>query len=305
MRARATSKMPPVGRIRPLMISGALMLALVPASTGLAAVCANLASVDTGFGSSVTIHGQATGPVLGGLMYWNQVPANAPSLWNGRDGYSTSHFVSIALDATWNCDLQSDQTYHFKTLQNVSSVTATGSSNISPLAAAYIGQLWARHMAETVNAKNVGFAGPRRTMIGAMQTAIWKLVYDQGLNFDLSSGNVQVSDSSAASVLAQQWLNELQLSGPLGPQTNLVAMVGDQGQVHITAASVLAQTLVEQVVPEPEALWAWSGFIAIGLALRVRQLRMARRVCFFAAASCSENVTNSWILRPMAKGIRA
>jgi hypothetical protein len=239
------------------MFGAALVLCFVPASRGLAGVCANLASVDAGFGSSVTIHGHATGPVLGGLMYWNQVQANAPSLWNGRDGFSDTSFVSLALDATWNCDLQSDQTYHFKTLQSVSSVTATGSSNISPLAAAYIGQLWARHMAETVNAKNVGFAGPRRTMIGAMQMAVWKLVYDQGLNFNLSTGNVQVSDSSAASVLAQQWLNELQLSGPLGPQTNLVAMVGDQGQVHITAATVLAQALVEQTVPEPSSYLVW------------------------------------------------
>lgn len=238
-------------------------LALLMPSVGTAAVCANLSSVDIGLGSSVTINGQATGPSLGGLMYWNQVQPNAPSLWNGRVGFSESSFVSIALNATWDRDFQSDQTYHFQTLQGISGASPP---EVSPRAAAYIGQLWHSHMSETVNAKNVGFAGPRRTMIGAMQTAIWKLVYDQGLSFDLGSGNVQVTESSPASALAQQWLNELQRVGPSGPQANLIAMVGQQGQVHITEATVMAQVLVEEPVPEPAMAIIWAlGFAGCGL----------------------------------------
>lgn len=278
------------GRVRSLVVGAVAALASLLPSVASAAVCANLSSVDIGFGSSVLISGQSTGPSLGGLLYWEQVQPNAPSLWNGRDGFSDSRFVSIALNATWDRDLESDQTYHFQALPNVSSTGAMGSPTVSPLAAAYIGQLWERHMSETVKARNVGFAGPRRTMIGAMQTAVWKLVYDQGLNFDLGSGNVRVSGSSPASALAQQWLDELALSGPEGLQANLVAMVGDQGQVHIAEATVLAQTLVEQSVPEPASfvVWGFLGVAALVVSRRCRQVPPRARISPRAASFSSD-----------------
>lgn len=268
-------------------LSWAMLLALFAPSVCAAAVSANLASVDIGLGGAVTVYGQSVGPALGGLLYWNQDQTEAPSLWNGRGGFSTGSFVSIALGTAGNPNTQVSQAYEFHALTAAPSGTPSGPERISPLAAAYIGQLWDRHIQEVVNAKNVGFRGPRRTMIGALQTAIWKLVYDEGLNLDLSSGNVQATDNNPTSRLAQQWLDELQGPALATPSANLVALVGANGQVHITQSAATAQTLVEEPVPEPASFAAWLTLGCTVLIERLRRRRIGARGMRYLSGICN------------------
>jgi hypothetical protein len=262
-----------------MVVAFSLALCALAPSVALAGISASFQSVDAGFGKGLYLTGSSptvVGPVLGGILNWSASSAMGGSLtmWNGRSGFASTHFASVGLEIANNPALAQMQTFQAKMLDDLPLELGTHGT-LSPLAASYIGVLWKQHIQDVVNSANTGFDGPRRTMIGAFQTAIWKLTYDQGLNFDLNSGNL-VANSGDATRLAQRWLNDLQAAGPNAPKANLVALLSPGNAPQIVEASVIAQTLVDEAVPEPTTFVAWLLLGSMGVVVGRRYPRAKR-----------------------------
>lgn len=227
-------------------------------------------SLETGLGTAIQLDGAAAlGTFRGGVLQWIQNgPSNsyAPtSLWNGT-GFSSTNFISVGVGMTLDLAYGAHATYQPRAV----------ASQVGPAAAAYIAELWYNHMHELAGlnggslTKKV-FQDPRRIFIGAFQIAVWKLVADQGLNFNLASGRLR-ADSGRDAQLAQSWLYQLQAEGTGGPQANLLALtsVGLQSIQIVEGAPGVAPLAVPLIVtaPEPATIVMWGLFAAIGVALR-------------------------------------
>ena len=252
----------------------AVVALLATTSVGSAAITVTFNSVESGLGTTVRLDGSsALGAYRGGISQWRQnsqgVPGGSMPIWNSSGSFSTTDFVSISLGLSLDV---------VPGAQTTRQATALAGS-VAPLAASYIAELWQNHMHELASIKGSSlgskvFRDPRREFIGAMQIAVWKLAFDQGLNFSLTSGRLTAADA-ADTRLAQTWLNELQAEGITGAKANLAALtsVGSTPQIVELAPQVTIQPLVAQPVPEPGAIVIWGCAIAVGLVATRRRKR--------------------------------
>jgi hypothetical protein len=250
----------------------AIVLVLCSNVTALAAVSVG-ATFNTltpgGQGTTATLAGLGTFRTnQGGIFSWNQDPASGSytptALWNGGapDSSSLSQFISVCIEAAQ--DISYSGHYNYSLTSDLAGSPVPGGldgSPMGPAAASYIQELWYNHMGDVMAAR---FGANGSLYAGAFQLAVWKLVYDHGTTFDLTSGNLQAGNSSGDGLLAQQWLTELQAEGTDSPNkvTTLAVLQSMTNQ----------DQLVNVGIPEPASFVIWGLLAVVGLAFRLRNI---------------------------------
>lgn len=280
------------------MLAAGLALLLCAHSVANAAVSGTFTSVVSGSGTAVRLDGSpALGAFRGGLLHWTQ---NAPSTSyapmpmrdaaNGSTSFSSTSFVSVGVGMTLDLPSGVIATYQ----------TGALTSQVGQVAADYIAQLWHNHIGDLAGNKPSSsmsfkslkvFQDPNRNSIGAFQIAVWKLVSDQGLNFDLASGRL-TADPGAERQLAQTWLNELAVQGIGGAKANLFAL-RSSGVLPVYQIVELqpgiTPLVAEQPLPEPGTIVIWGVLGALGVGVGRRRKQTAGDRGGFSRRKAGEN----------------
>lgn len=185
---------------------------LVCACASQASIVASISLGDRTAGASwnVTLDGSTTvNTNQAGLFQWTGQTPNVPNFVNGVDSLGNptqggSNFISFCIEITQTIG-SGTHTLELIDLKDAPKPGISGNP-MDPAGANAIAKLWSNFLDDALAPLSGNFDPVK---IGAFQLAVWKLVYDEGSTFDLSSGRLKASTSGSNTVgsIAQGWLN--------------------------------------------------------------------------------------------------
>jgi hypothetical protein len=217
----------------------------------------------------------------GGAFAWTNLDPNNPDLVAypipGISGFPSApaDFISFCIEIPQYVYPGALHTnYDLKALEDAPVGPANGSVAMGPTSATLIKELWWQHISHPDPMHPTDNALTNSTTIGAMQIAIWKLVYDGGSNLDLATGNLTAANAGTAgsdSNLAQQWLNQIANNAQSNP--GFASLMAFSSPAADNPGGYQYQDQVVELpadmnhipgVPEAESLAIWSLLGAIG-----------------------------------------
>ncbi|MEQ8788822.1 MAG: PEP-CTERM sorting domain-containing protein [Pirellulaceae bacterium] len=184
----------------------------------------------------------------GGLFYWSSSSPEAQAFLPNSDS-----FLTFCIELTQ--DIAFGQPYEYNIIDMATApMPGSNGTPMGDTGARLIRELWYSHIDDATSSgmDAAGYTAAQRQ--GAFQMSIWELVYDEGVEIDLSSGLLTASNTDETT-LATQWLNELgnaEDGFTYGNQASLAALTSNTRQdqlVEVEAAPV----------PEPSSLLAFAG----------------------------------------------
>jgi hypothetical protein len=259
----------------------AVAISLLTAAPSRADFTAVFSAWQGGSGDTVTVFGMATeSDHYGGAFAWTNLNPNNPDLVAypipGISGFPSApaDFISFCIEIPQYVYPGALHTnYDLKALEDAPVGPANGSVPMGSTSATLIKELWWQHISHPDPMHPSDYALTNSTTIGAMQIAIWKLVYDGG-NLNLATGLLTAANAGTAgtdSNLAQLWLSEIAGNAVSNPGLASLAAFSSPAADNLGGPQYQDQVVelpadINHIpgVPEAESLAIWSLLGAIG-----------------------------------------